>query len=156
MPWNGNPAPGAGKAIQTHRSRGLCASLFAIVSAGAGDQPPGEMQAARLPSKASRVLVDRLRRSKLYGEYDGAFRETAGLPLSLRSVEAFDLPQRGDPNENPFCALMAGTNQSWAACLQMQTKIEEQADIEPSTFGCFAGLCVSAVRVRIGKTLPPS
>lgn len=45
----------------------------------------------------------------------------------MRSVETFNLSHRGDPKEAPFCALMAGTNQTCAACLQLQRKVEEQA-----------------------------
>jgi len=99
------------------------------------------------------MVTDRLRRSTIYREYEGAFRETTGLPLNLRAIEAFDLPQHGDPNQNPFCALMAQSNQSCAACLQLQKKIEDQAGLEPKTLKCFAGLCDSAVPVRVGENL---
>ncbi len=75
------------------------------------------------------------------------------LPFNLRAIEAFDLPHRGDPNENPFCALMAHTNQSCAACLQLQRKVEVQAKFEPKTLKCFAGLCDSAIPVRVGENL---
>jgi len=102
-------------------------------------------------SKRSRALVEQLKRSDIYRDYEKAFRETTGLPFNLRAVEAFDLPHSGDPNENPFCALMAHTNHSCAACLQLQRKIEEQAQFEPKTLKCFAGLCDSAVPVRVGK-----
>jgi AraC-like DNA-binding protein/ligand-binding sensor protein len=111
------------------------------------------MQGVETSTKASQVLVNRLRRSKVYKAYEGAFRGTTGLPLNLRSIEAFDLPQHGDPNENPFCALLARSNKSCAGCLQMQRKIEEQASIEPKTLRCFAGLCDSAVPVRIGENI---
>jgi AraC-like DNA-binding protein/ligand-binding sensor protein len=111
------------------------------------------MAGSETPSSRSRVLVDRLRRSKIYREYEGAFREMTGLPLSLRAIEAFDLPHRRDPNENPFCALMAQSNRSCAACLQVQKKIEDQAGLEPRTLKCFAGLCDSAVPVRVGENL---
>jgi YesN/AraC family two-component response regulator len=48
---------------------------------------------------------------------------------------------------------MAGTNQSCAACLQLQRKVEEEARLEPKTLKCFAGLCDSAVPVRVGENL---
>src|SRR5690606_32730118 len=73
--------------------------------------------------------------------------------LNLRPTEAFDLPHHGDPNENPFCALMATTNQSCAACLQLQKRVEEEAQLEPKTLKCFAGLCDSAVPIRVGDNL---
>lgn len=104
-------------------------------------------------AKRSRILVEQLKRSDIYQDYARAFRETTGLPFNLRAIEAFDLPHRGDPKENPFCALMARTNQSCAACLQLQRKVEEQARMEPKTLKCFAGLCDSAVPVRVGENL---
>jgi AraC-like DNA-binding protein/ligand-binding sensor protein len=104
-------------------------------------------------AKRSQALVEQLKRSTIYRDYEKAFRETTGLPFNLRAIEAFDLPHRNDPNENPFCTLMAGTNQSCAACLQLQRKVEQQAQIEPKTLKCFAGLCDSAVPVRVGENL---
>lgn len=104
-------------------------------------------------AKRSRALVEQLKRSDIYRDYAKAFRETTGLPFNLRPIEVFDLPHHGDPKENPFCALMARTNQSCSACLQLQKKVEEQARMEPKTLKCFAGLCDSAVPVRVGENL---
>jgi AraC-like DNA-binding protein/ligand-binding sensor protein len=102
---------------------------------------------------ASRALVAQLKRSQIYRDYERAFRETTGLPLALRAVESFDLPHHGDPKENPFCALMAESNHSCAACLQLQKRVEEQARTQPRTLKCFAGFCDSAVPVRVGENV---
>jgi YesN/AraC family two-component response regulator len=48
---------------------------------------------------------------------------------------------------------MATTNRSCAACLQLQRRVEEEARFEPKTLKCFAGLCDSAVPVRVGDNL---
>lgn len=104
-------------------------------------------------AKRSRAVVEQLKRSDIYRDYEQAFRETTGLPINLRPIESFDLPHSKDPNQSPFCALMARTNQSCAACLQLQRKVEEQARLEPKTLKCFAGLCDSAVPVRVGENL---
>ncbi|WP_414663267.1 helix-turn-helix domain-containing protein [Horticoccus sp. 23ND18S-11] len=101
----------------------------------------------------SRTLVARLKRSQVYRDYEHAFRETTGLPINLRPIEAFDLPHHGDPKENPFCALMAQSNHSCAACLQLQKRVEVEAQLQPKTLKCFAGLCDSAVPVRVGNNL---
>ncbi len=98
-------------------------------------------------------MVDQLRQSRIYRDYEQAFRETTGLPITLRAIEAFDLPHHGDPKENPFCSLMATSNRSCSACLQLQRKVEEEARLEPKTLKCFAGLCDSAVPVRVGENL---
>jgi AraC-like DNA-binding protein/ligand-binding sensor protein len=108
---------------------------------------------AEARAKRSRVVVEQLKRSDIYRDYEKAFRETTGLPLSLRPIEAFNLPHADDPKQNPFCALMAQTNQSCAACLQLQRKVEQEAQLEPKTLKCFAGLCDSAVPVRVGDNL---
>ena len=105
------------------------------------------------PSRRSRAIVDQLRRAEVYRDYEKAFQETTGLPLSLRPVEAFDLANQGSQYGNPFCALMASTNQSCAACLQLQRKVEEAGNLEPKTLKCFAGLCDSAVPIRVGQDL---
>ena len=104
-----------------------------------------------LSATESRALVAQLRRAQIYRDYETAFRETTGLPIVLRPVEAMDLPHRGDPREAPFCALMARSNHSCAACLQLQRRVEEEAQLEPKTLRCFAGLCDSAVPVRVGE-----
>jgi AraC-like DNA-binding protein/ligand-binding sensor protein len=98
-------------------------------------------------------VVEQLKRSVIYKDYAKAFRETTGMPFTLRAIEAFDLPFQNDQKQNPFCMLMAGTNQSCAACLQLQRKVEEEAQVEPKTLRCFAGLCDSAVPVRVGENL---
>lgn len=101
----------------------------------------------------SRELVEQLKRSQIYRDYEKAFRDSTGLPIQLRPLEAFNLPHHGDCKENPFCALMARTNHTCAACLQLQKKVEEEAQLEPKTLKCFAGLCDSAVPVRVGENL---
>jgi AraC-like DNA-binding protein len=104
-------------------------------------------------AQQSRMIVAQLKRSQVFRDYEQAFRETTGLPINLRPVEAFDLPHHGDPKEAPFCALMAQSNHSCAACLQLQKRVEEEARLEPKTLKCFAGLCDSAVPVRVGDNL---
>ena len=106
-----------------------------------------------LSPRPSRPLVERLRRSQIYRDYEKAFRETTGLPLALRGRGNFNLPHHGDPNENPFCSLMAGTNHTCASCLQLQQKVEAAAAAGPQTLRCIAGLSDSAVPVRVGEEL---
>jgi AraC-like DNA-binding protein len=107
----------------------------------------------RISAKESRVLVAQLKRSQVFRDYEKAFRETTGLPIALRPIEAFDLPHHGDPRENPFCALIAQSNHACAACLQMQKTMEDASQTEAKTLKCFAGLCDSAVPVRVGHNV---
>lgn len=106
-----------------------------------------------LAPRPPRPLVEQLRRSQVYRDYEKAFRETTGLPLALRACGSFNLPHHGDPNENAFCALMAGANHTCAACLQLQQKVEAVPGGTARTMQCAAGLNDSAVPVRIGEEL---
>jgi hypothetical protein len=110
------------------------------------------MTTSSCTAQQSRSLVVQLRRSRIYRDYEHAFRETTGLPIALRPIEAFDLPHHGDPKESPFCALMARSNKSCAARLQLQQRVEAEARLEPKTLKCFAGLCDSAVPSGSGRT----
>lgn len=104
-------------------------------------------------AKRSRAMVAQLKASQIFRDYRQAFRDTTGLPIDLRPIEAFDRPHHGDPNENKFCAMMARANSTCSACLRMQQRIEREATVEAKTLKCFAGLCDSAVPVRVGEHL---
>ncbi|AWI08707.1 PocR ligand-binding domain-containing protein [Ereboglobus luteus] len=110
------------------------------------------MDAADNP-KRSRMLVTQFKQSQIYRDFAQAFRDATGLPLSLRPVESFDLHHANDPRQNPFCALMAKSNHSCSACLQLQREVEQQAQREPATLKCFAGLYDSAVPIRVGENV---
>lgn len=95
-------------------------------------------------------MVQRLRQSELFREYQQAFEATTGLALVLRESGSFRAPLHGSKRVNPFCALMTQTNQTCAACLQFQQRVEAEAALEPKTLQCHAGLTESAVPVRVG------
>ncbi len=103
--------------------------------------------------KRSREIVKRLSRSKIYRDYEKAFTEATGLPLAIRPMETFQLALSGKKEENLFCALMADSNKSCAQCLQIQAKLEQEAQIKPKTLKCFAGLCDSIAPIRVGDNL---
>src|SRR5438105_10992487 len=104
-------------------------------------------------SKASKDLVEQLSRSAIYQDYERAFRKTTGLPLSLRPVEIWQPVHRGKKQENPFCILMAEQSRSCAACLEVQQKIAESPAEGAQSITFFAGLCDTAVPVRLGNQL---
>ena len=101
--------------------------------------------------EASKSLVDRLSQSRIFQDYSRAFVETTGLPLSLQPVEAWQLAMRGHAKESPFCALMARNSRSCAACLEVQEEIRRNGLNEPTSVRCFAGLCDTAVPVKLGN-----
>ncbi len=98
-------------------------------------------------------LIQSLADSKIYQDYERAFVNAFGLPLALRAVESWQLPHHGQRLENPFCALLSQTNHSCAACLQVQQQLAETATHAPQTVTCQAGLCETAVPVRMGEQL---
>jgi AraC-like DNA-binding protein len=98
-------------------------------------------------------LIEALTESKVYREYAQAFTEATGLPVALRAVESWQLPLHGKRHEAPYCALMAEKSRACASCLQMQEKLSQAAALEPHTAVCSAGLCETAVPVRLGERL---
>jgi AraC-like DNA-binding protein len=102
---------------------------------------------------SGRNVITQLQRSDVYRDYQNAFETTTGLPLALRAVGSFNFPLHGSKRSNPFCALMAGSNKTCAACLQLQQQVEDSAMTEASTMKCFAGLNESAVPVRVGENV---
>jgi len=101
----------------------------------------------------SKDLVEMLSGSKLYNDYERAFSDATGLPVALRPVESWQLPHHGQRAENRFCALMGQKSRACAACLQVQQQLTEAATQEARTVTCPAGLCDTAVPVRMGDRL---
>lgn len=104
-------------------------------------------------SDGAGAMVSHLRRTGIFRDYQQAFENTTGLPLGLRQAGSFQAPLHGSKRLNPFCALMARSDTSCAACLQLQQRVEEGATHQPKTLECFAGLSESAVPVRVGANL---
>jgi AraC-like DNA-binding protein/ligand-binding sensor protein len=98
-------------------------------------------------------LISQLSRSSLYRDYERAFSDATGLPLALRPVDHWQMALHGKEKENPFCALMARTNGSCAACLEVQDRLTANATDKPKSAVCFAGLTDAAVPVRVGDRL---
>lgn len=102
---------------------------------------------------ANRNFVEILAHSDIYRDYERAFTDATGLPVSLRPVESWQLPHRGKKSENGFCALMAQRSGSCAACLRVQEQLSQTARTEPQSVTCFSGMSDTAVPVRLGENL---
>ena len=100
-------------------------------------------------------VIDRLRRSSLYQDYEQAFTAGTKLPLTLRAMKYWQVPHEGQSQQNPFCALLARKSKGCAACLETSQKLAEAAESKgasgPVTVKCFAGLCDSGVPLRFGN-----
>ncbi|HUB66912.1 MAG TPA: helix-turn-helix domain-containing protein [Candidatus Methylacidiphilales bacterium] len=98
----------------------------------------------------SHEIIRQLSQSSIYRDYEQAFSKATHLPLSIRPHEIWRHALGGKKNENPFCALLAKSSKSCAACLQVQQKIAEGGMDQANTVMCFAGLNDTAVPIHVG------
>ncbi len=135
-------------------ARSVVGGLIASKPDGVASAPQnGKPKTQLVNGNGTKGLVEALVNSRVYQDYERAFTEATGLPVALRPVESWQLPHHGKRNESPFCSLMAQKSRACAACLQVQEKMSEAAAYEPHTEVCPAGLCDSAVPVRLGDRL---
>ena len=104
-------------------------------------------------TKNDHTVLGRLAQSKIYQDYERAFGEATGLPLTLSPVDDWHMAHQGRRHENAFCALLAKQNKSCAACLQTQQELTNTAREQARTVTCFAGLSETAVPLRAGDQL---
>jgi AraC-like DNA-binding protein len=98
----------------------------------------------------NRQLIEMLRRSRLFRDYETTFTRATGLPLTLRPLEFWQLAHHGKKHENPFCALLAENPATLAVCLQAHQDMIEHTGILPHTVTCPFGLTETAVPLRLG------
>jgi AraC-like DNA-binding protein/ligand-binding sensor protein len=98
----------------------------------------------------SAEIVRQLSRSQIFRDYEEAFTGATHLPLALRPHELWHHALQGKKHENPFCALMASSSRSCAACLQVQRELEGEAG-DTVSVTCFAGLCDTAIPISVGS-----
>ena len=73
-------------------------------------------------------LGEILSEAQIYQDYREAFRKATGLPLTLSSpgeTQSFG----SELNQSPFCALMARTKESCAACHALQSDLGREAQL---------------------------
>jgi len=101
----------------------------------------------------NQALLERLTHSQIYKDYERAFGDATGLPLTLSPVENWHLAHHGRRHENPVCALLAKQSKACAACLQTQEELATTAREQPRTITCFAGFSETAIPLRVGDQL---
>ena len=89
----------------------------------------------------------------MYRDYERAFTAGTGLPLRMRQPEMMQVVRYPRDQQNPFWALLAKSNQVCAQRYALQQELDEEAQLEPKTLKCFAGLCETAVPGRVGEKL---
>jgi AraC-type DNA-binding domain-containing proteins len=98
-------------------------------------------------------LIEALSNSKIYRDYERAFSDATGLPLSLDAIEAWKPPHVGKRGRNPFCEMMAETSCTCAACLRTQEKLKDGAREGARTVKCEFEMLDTAVPIKIGDEL---
>jgi AraC-like DNA-binding protein len=103
---------------------------------------------------ANKQLIDALRRSRLFRDYEGVFTKATGLPLTLIPLVYWQLAHSGKKQENPFCALLSENPATLAVCLQAHESMIRHTGGLPHSVTCPFGLTETAVPVKLGgKTI---
>jgi AraC-like DNA-binding protein/ligand-binding sensor protein len=99
----------------------------------------------------NKQLVEMLRRSRLFRDYETTFTKATGLALTLRPLEFWQLAHHGKKQENPFCALLAENPATLTVCLQAHEDMIRHTGDLPHTVTCPFGLTETAVPVKLGQ-----
>ena len=108
-----------------------------------------EAEASR--TESNKQLIDMLRRSRLFRDYERVFTKATGLPLALRPLEYWQHEHHNKTNENTFCRMLAERPATLAVCLQSHAAIVQHTGTKPRTETCPFGLTETAVPVRLGE-----
>jgi AraC-like DNA-binding protein/ligand-binding sensor protein len=101
-------------------------------------------------ANSNKQLIDMLRRSRLFRDYETVFTKATGLPLALRPLDYWQLEHQGKKNENLFCGLLAERPKTLAVCLQAHQEMIDHTGELPHTVTCPFGLTETAVPVKLG------
>ncbi|MGZ5025016.1 MAG: helix-turn-helix domain-containing protein [Chthoniobacterales bacterium] len=103
------------------------------------------------PNTPNRELIDALRRSRIFRDYESVFTKATGLPLALRPLEYWQLAHHGKKNENAFCAMLAENPKTLSVCLEAHEAMIRHVSNEPYTVTCPFGLTETAVPVKLAE-----
>jgi AraC-like DNA-binding protein len=101
----------------------------------------------------NKQLIDMLRRSRLFRDYESVFTKATGLPLALRPLDYWQLEHQGKKHENPFCALLAENPATLSVCLQAHQNMIDHTGVLPHTVTCPFGLTETAIPVKLGADI---
>ncbi|MCX6874529.1 MAG: helix-turn-helix domain-containing protein [Verrucomicrobia bacterium] len=98
------------------------------------------------------TLFERITQSDRFKTYQDAFRLTTGLPLRLVSADPDNwCLDDQSVNRSPFCEALNLCGTANDACEETNRRLMREAEVNgPSTCNCFAGLCATAVPVKMG------
>src|SRR5436309_5001474 len=94
-----------------------------------------------------------LSRSQIFKDYEQAFSEAVGLPLTIQAHHSWSPALHGKTDHDSFAANLAPPSQAHAACLRAQTDASQEPTSTTRTATWFAGLSESAVPVYVGDQI---
>ena len=98
------------------------------------------------------AISERLSQSQILRDYERAFSEATGLPLTFAPVGKKRPGMRGSPAANEFCVQMAESEPGCRMCVDMQESLSAgDSGARTQSGACIAGLTDSAVPVRVGE-----
>jgi AraC-like DNA-binding protein/ligand-binding sensor protein len=101
------------------------------------------------------ILLKRISTSDRFKMYQDAFRTATGLPLRLVSSDpdGWCLDDQSI-NRSPFCEELNLCQSACGACVETNRRLMKEAEVNgPSTCHCFAGLCATAVPIKMGASV---
>lgn len=100
-------------------------------------------------------LLQRIAASERFKMYQEAFRIATGLPLRMVAAdpEAWCLDDQ-NINRSPFCETLNLCESACGACVETNRRLMKEAEVQgPTTCHCFAGLCATAVPIKMGASV---
>lgn len=100
-------------------------------------------------------LLQRIANSDRYKMYQEAYRTATGLPLRLVSADpdGWCLDDH-KVNRSPFCEALNLSDNTCDACVDTNRHLMKEAEVNgPTTCHCFAGLCATAIPVKMGAAV---
>jgi AraC-like DNA-binding protein len=107
------------------------------------------------PSRFEALLFERIGNSERFKAYQDAFRTATGLPLRLVDADTGTWCLDDEcVNRSPFCEALNSERNACDACVETNRQLMEEAESKGSTTcRCFAGLCATAVPIRLGASI---
>lgn len=107
------------------------------------------------PKEFETTLMQRIANSDRFKMYQEAFRTATGLPLRMVSSDpdGWCLDDQR-VNRSPFCEALNQCDNACGACVETNRRLMKEAEVNgPMTCHCFAGLCATAVPVKLGASV---
>jgi AraC-like DNA-binding protein len=109
------------------------------------------LQARFMEQKAIDRLLEELRSSEVFREYEQAYHEVTHLPLVIRSINGKEAIDFNPDHEHDFCQFMRQHNDSCKTCIHVEQEHLDSAESINKT--CFAGVHVTAVPIKVHQNV---